>query len=211
MDSDQQILTTQFLVLRKTPYQETSMVVAGLSPDHGQLHFLVRGARRVGKKQFPLVDLFRVLDVQFVPGRGDLYKWRSAELARDLGAVARNPQTFETTGWLAKLALANSAGHVPHPLFYASLVTGLARLAEAASGLVPLDAAISSARVGASLILLAESGELPHFDDPEQERRRRLLLRMAVGRAESPRMPEGVWERLDEWAVGLLKDADYRV
>ena len=41
---------TEFLILRKTPFSDSSLVVAGISPEHGQIHFMVRGARKLGKR-----------------------------------------------------------------------------------------------------------------------------------------------------------------
>ena len=44
---------TVCLILRHTPFQESSLIVSGISPDAGRLDFLLKGARGLGKKKFP--------------------------------------------------------------------------------------------------------------------------------------------------------------
>ena len=60
---------TRYMILRKTPFRDTSLVVAGISADHGRLDFVLKGARAIGKKQFPTADVFREFLLEFRPSR----------------------------------------------------------------------------------------------------------------------------------------------
>ncbi len=91
------LIETRFLILRKTPFSETSLIVGGISPEFGQLHFLVRGARKLSKRSFPVADLFRVLQVKYAPSnKGTLYTWRCADLEASYSDVAQSTATYTT-------------------------------------------------------------------------------------------------------------------
>ena len=60
---------TDYIILRKIPFQESSLVVSGISPDYGRLDFLLKGARSAGGKKFPYAGLFRELQVEFQDNR----------------------------------------------------------------------------------------------------------------------------------------------
>ena len=60
---------TRYMILRKTPFRDTSLVVAGISAEHGRLDFVLKGARAIGKKQFPTADVFREFLLEFRPSR----------------------------------------------------------------------------------------------------------------------------------------------
>ena len=202
------LLTTRFLVLRKTPYAESSLVLAGISPDAGQLHFLVHGARRLGKKQFPVADLFALLSVQYRPGRGSLCRWHEVETERSFRGVAAAPARFAAACKLAHFALANVQEGLPHPRYFAALEVALARLAN------PQEEeknTVAAAAVGPALVFLDEHGLLP--DCPDNERRRRQLawLLQAAGNAgPAPVLPPADWQKLENWTAELLRHHDCR-
>jgi hypothetical protein len=199
---------SQFLVLRKTPYAEASLVVAGISPEFGQLHFIVRGTRRLGRRSFPLVDLFRVLSVQYRPGKGDLLAWSSAEQVADYAGVARDPEIFEAAGWLAKFALSNVPAQVEHTRFFQAMQVGLGRLQAVVRR--PEAAAVATAvRIGVSLVFLDESGQLPDYAHrPEQAGKLEFLLQMALGGAAIPERTLPDWQRLEAWTLTQLRRAE---
>jgi len=60
---------TRYMILRKTPFRDTSLVVAGISSEYGRLDFVLKGARAIGKKQFPTADVFREFQLEFRPSR----------------------------------------------------------------------------------------------------------------------------------------------
>jgi len=205
-------VTTDFLVLRKTPYGESSLVIAGITPAFGRLGFLVRGARTIGKRQFPVVDLFRVLHVQFRFGRGELQHWRGAESVRDFGAVARDVRAFTGAVWLTRFALGNVFAGVGCPRFFDALLLAFQRLADAAAGRAVTPEVCRAVTIGACLVFLDENGNLSAYDDDAAAARRcRELLAMAAGQREVLRLELGVWEQLWEWLLALLRYAECTV
>ena len=159
---------TLFLMLRKKPYSETSLVVAGISPDCGRLDFLAKGARRYGGRKFSEVDIFRCFTVQYRVSRSGLHTWCEADLEYDFSALARSSAAYRSACWLARFALANNMPEHGCPRFFRALLTAFERLA--ASGRFPSpdgdgnqDALCerAAAMVAPLLVFLAENGWLP--------------------------------------------------
>ncbi|MBN2452534.1 MAG: recombination protein O N-terminal domain-containing protein [Lentisphaeria bacterium] len=208
MDSPQS-METPFLVLRKTPFSDSSLVVAGVTPLDGQLHLLLKGALRLGAKRFPMVDLFRLLHISCHRGRGELYHVRHAELAADYTGVARHAEAYTLAGWLARFALANLPEGIEHPRFFQALCIGLSRLAD-----VPRTPAIAGticAAVSAGVLLtyMDEGGWLAADAgrEPGPERCAEVLA-MAAGAAAAPRLSRGAWQRLTTWILRRLAESE---
>jgi len=204
-----EIVETEFLVLRKTPYSNTSLVIAGLAPDRGQVHLLVRGARRFGKRRFPVVDLFRVLRIQYRPSRAGLASLRSAELKEDFSAISRSPERFATAGSLARFALDNTHQGLASPLFFSAFRNALRRLAETGPSVSTAadHALMDGVVVCVLLVFLAEHGLLPDGADPEKATRQNLLLDAALGSGSLPTLPAERWRALREWCGALARYA----
>ena len=199
------LLTTQFLVLRKTPYAESSLVLAGISPDAGQIHFLVRGARKLGKKQFPLADLFEILTVHYRQGRGTLHTWQEVETERSFRGVVTSPARFAAACGLAKFALANVQEGLRHPRYFAAVELALSRLGDPAAA---ENNVVSAAAVGPALVFLDEHGLLPDY--PENERLQHQLewiLRTAETTGPVPLLSPVDWQKLEKWVAELLRYA----
>jgi recombinational DNA repair protein (RecF pathway) len=204
--------TTRFLILRKSVYAESSLILAGISPDAGQLHFLVRGARRLGPRQFPVADLYRELAVQYRPGRGELWTWKSAEVLADCAGVARDPDAFAAAGWLAAFALGNIPAGMACPRIHAALLAALRRLATGPGSAEIAAPAFRDAAVGGVLfVFLEEHGWLPDAgQDPLRRTRRERLLQLSEGRAE-PAPPDWTaydWRHLRSWCEQALRNQD---
>lgn len=202
------LVETRFLVLRLTPYSDTSVIAAGISPDRGQLHFLLRGGRRLGPKQFPAVDLFRVLRVVYQDRPVELHRPVSAELEADYGALARDYGAFRAAEWLARFALRNVLSGVRHEAFFEALCVGLSRLAAPR----PADRGANLAdcvTVGAVVTYLHEGGWLavPGNDD-RAGRQCRTLLDMAAGRQPPPALSAETWRALRQWVLNAARAAD---
>lgn len=203
--------TTEFIVLRKTPYGESSMVVAGFSEGCGRLAFLVRGARRLGRRDFPLVDLFRCLHVTFHHSeRSSLNRWSSADRVHDFGPLAQHSARYLGASTLARFLLRETAECAPLPRTYAALKTGLRRLATADANAAN-DVLLPAVRIGILLTFLKENGELDQSSfAPDDCDRFHQLLEMAAGETVPPRLTAATWTRLDNWVQYLLDAADYR-
>lgn len=53
----------QALVLRRTPYSESSLVVHALTAQHGRVHLVAKGAYRRTSRYFCVLDLFHTLEL----------------------------------------------------------------------------------------------------------------------------------------------------
>ncbi|MFO7821449.1 MAG: recombination protein O N-terminal domain-containing protein [Lentisphaeria bacterium] len=198
---------TDFLVLRKTDYSETSLIIAGVTPDQGQLHFLGRGARRLGGKSFPVADLFRVLRLIYRPGKSDLYTWQNAEVVRDFSSLATDINAYNAACWLAGFTLRNTAGDHPMPGFYGALLLALERLQKAAAHHGEVEKYTMLIPVACVLMVyLDENGLLPDYrDKPDQRKRRDALLAAGEGKGEIPRVSSLTWKKLFNWQKRILE------
>lgn len=204
--------TIEFLVLRKTAYSETSWILAGLSPEVGRVSFLARGARRLDKRHFPEVDVFRCLRVTYRPARNSLHRWQTAETVADFATVAKSAGAFLLASELAGFALRYSQEALPCPTFYIAVKVALTRLAEATkTGSVDTRLA-AACRTGVRLAMLDENGELDRtaMSDDEQRRLSRLL-EMAAGNQPPPLLSKTTWQALEHWTTALLHAADYEI
>lgn len=198
---------TDYLVLRKTPYGDTSLVVAGLTRDCGQVHFMVRGGRRIDRSTSPTVDLFRLLHIVYSPGRSGLSTWRQADVVEDYRAVAGNLELCRTAGWLARFALANTCEAVETTQVFAAMRIALRDLATAAVS--PPPGLAESVKCCLGLAFLAENGLLPDYGDDLAAKQRLALLRhCAVGLVPRPKLTHETWRELWAWTLSLLADAD---
>ncbi len=191
---------TAFLILRKTAHLGQNLIVAGLSPQYGQMAFFVRG--QPGKRgKYQYFDLFRLLQVHFRRSSGDLYYCEEVEISRDFAALAQSYPEYQAACWLAKFALANSLPGLEAPRFFGSLLVGLQRLSERRQ-------LSEGVLTGVALVYLAESGWLNERPFSLQERSQcRLLLEMAAGGA-MPALTAENWQALWEWSYFQLALCD---
>ncbi|MFA4944603.1 MAG: DNA repair protein RecO C-terminal domain-containing protein [Lentisphaeria bacterium] len=199
--------TSEFLILRKSVFGDAGLVLAGLTPEHGQLHVLWKGARRLGHRHFPAADLFRLVRLEYrPPGHGDLAAWRGVEPLADWSALAHDLAAYQAAGRLAAFALANAPAGLPAPRLFQALRTALERLATARA------AAIHQATCGVFIQFLDEQGWLPDFSaDPARAGRVQALLAMAAGAAPPPPLPPEQWPRIEEWLMRQLRFHECRL
>ena len=89
---------TTYIILRKIPFQDSSLIVSGLSPEFGRLDFLLRGARGTGAKKFPYAELFRELTIEFRPPKlhspGTMCNLTSHELIASFDSIALRIENY---------------------------------------------------------------------------------------------------------------------
>lgn len=195
---------TDYIILRKVPFQESSMVVSGLSPDYGRLDFLLKGARGSGAKKFPYAGLFRELSVEFREnhgGNGLLYM-KSQEPKCNFDSIAEYPENYIRVCTWVQFLLKHTRPMLAVNRTYAALHLALSRLS-AGGGEFQLAAA--------ELVFLHESGFVPDMsvNDPEKEN----LLERLLDYALAPDSPEpgfspAFQKKLIQWIHALSKYAD---
>lgn len=201
---------TRYLILRKTPYQDSSLIVAGISPEFGRLDFLLKGARSLSSKRFPSAELFRELTVEFrEPGSrsSGLFALRSHEPLAQNDGVAANLDTYFSACHYAAFLLQQSRPMLEAPAAYHAFRLMLRRMAQTGKS--------EPWRTLALLAFLNEAGFLPESRSFEgvsylqRDRRSALLgqlLEYAVSDDESsslPELSEAYWRKLTSWADAL--------
>ena len=196
-------VSTDLLVLRKTPYKETSLIINTLSRDYGRLDFIVQGGKRVSKKSFPVIDLFREIHAEFKMNESGFNKLYSKELVANHDAIVNYPDNYLAACEITKFLSANTQPHLAVPMLYTAAKNSLAQLSVCKQA-VPWAAIVK-------LVYLFEQGLLPELLGGEgsresEESKRELLDRIicfALGKLDVPEINLNYWRILGEWVDSL--------
>lgn len=171
---DNKLVSTQYIVLRKTPYMESSLIVSGISPTHGKIDFLVKGARKISKKESPEVDLFRIFNVQFADKGKSLITPLVIEYVRNFDKLAIKIEEFGRIVKLAHFILNNIHYAVSCHALYDALIKHMERIIY---GEITYDWLIK-------LAYIKENGLLPHkltiSDSTEYEESAQKFVRFMI-------------------------------
>ena len=123
---------TPCIILRKTPFQETGLILACLSPDFGRIDLLCRGVRKFGKRSFPVISLFREISIDFKEPKNTsgLASLRAPEPILSHDALAEEPSAYLAACSLAAFLLRNTRPMVALPDTFRALSLMLTRTAE---------------------------------------------------------------------------------
>ncbi len=183
---------TRYMILRKTPFRDTSLVVAGISPDHGRLDFVLKGARAIGKKQFPTADVFREFLIEFRPSRRaeSMPTLVSMDLTASHDGIAQSMDCYLAACAFAAETLRRAQPMLEMPLTWQAFSVMLTRMECSLSPKIPL--------MLARLAVLREHGMLsdvvpyPDLLAP--------LFRCAVdANAPWPEIDDTALNRIDGW------------
>ena len=183
---------TRYMILRKTPFRDTRLVVAGISADHGRLDFVLKGARAIGKKQFPTADVFREFQLEFRPSRRpeSMPTLLSMDLTASHDGIAQSMDCYLAACSFAAETLRRAQPMLEMPLTWQAFSVMLTRMERSLSPKIPL--------MLARLAVLREHGMLsdvvpyPDLAAP--------LFRCAVDAdAPWPEIDETALNRIDSW------------
>ena len=183
---------TRYMILRKTPFRDTSLVVAGISADYGRLDFVLKGARAIGKKQFPTADVFREYLLEFRPARRaeSMPTLVSLDLTASHDGIAQSMDCYLAACSFAAETLRRAQPMLEMPLTWQAFSVMLTRMERMLSPKIPL--------MLARLAVLREHGMLsdvvpyPDLIAP--------LFRCAVeADAPWPEIDETTLNRIDSW------------
>lgn len=193
--------STDFLTLRITPYQDHALILAGIAPQLGRMAFFVRRPSSGSRRNFACVDLFRLVNVSWRKGNGELCYASQMQDVADYSALARDPSAYLAACDLARFALANVLPNSAMPEFFRALQVGLIRLRD---GRLPADAI----RTCVGLAFLKEGGWLcANALDRTSAAQCELLLRMAQG-GDIPALTSENWSQLWNWTMAQLAAAE---
>ena len=183
---------TRYMILRKTPFRDTSLVVAGISSEYGRLDFVLKGARAIGKKQFPTADVFREFQLEFRPSRraDSMPSLVSLDLTASHDGIAQSMDCYLAACSFAAETLRRAQPMLEMSLAWQAFSVMLTRMERILSPKIPL--------MLARLAVLREhgflSGVMPY---PELIA---LLFRCAVDAdAPWPEADETSLNRIDAW------------
>ena len=183
---------TRYMILRKTPFRDTSLVVAGISAEYGRLDFVLKGARAIGKKQFPTADVFREFQLEFRPSRRpeSMPSLVSLDLTASHDGIAQSMDCYLAACSFAVETLRRAQPMLEMPLTWQAFSVMLTRMERTLLPKIPL--------MLARLAVLREHGMLsdvvpyPDLIAP--------LFRCAVeADAPWPEVDETVLNRIDSW------------
>lgn len=194
---------TNLIVLRRTDYRESDLVISAVSPDFGRLDLIAGGARTINGKKFPVVDLFCELEVEFTPSEDGLGRLKKAELLTSFASVAEQLAIFRLAGKIAGLVLKHAAPELPMALSYDALRNVLGSLALYAAG-KPALWLPDAAGVVIKMALLQEAGLLPEFDQPKVTALFEQIVEAGIAGEPLPDYPAAYWGRLGAYLNTLF-------
>ena len=197
-------LTTQAIVLRKTPYSDTSLIIACISPIYGQIHFIAKGALKSTKSKFPEIDLFRLLDIQFTEGKNStLCTLQSCEAVDVFDRISQFPKQYMLGQWIAQFMLKNIKDHHECPMAFQALLTCLKRLSSSR-----LDEILTQV-IALLFVYLSEEGLLTHGHDITDKGKAQKLddmIRYALDvDVEKPVHDAAALNRLRDWLQDFIR------
>jgi recombinational DNA repair protein (RecF pathway) len=208
--SERRTIHTRLVILQKIAYSNTSLVLAGLTPDYGMVRLIVSGARALSKKHYAQADLFQLMEVEFIPSDDHEKLVRPARLEslRDHTALASRLPCYHAAGWIARFLILNLHEGTRHPRLFQALLIALERL----GSLPETEVAVAAARAGIAITFLDEEGMLDAYAaDPEAARRCQLLLDTSQGTTPLPRLDSETWQQIDAWLESLLTISEARM
>ena len=200
-----EIKKTSVIILRKTPYKETSIIVSSISPDYGRLDFIIRGALQITKIKSPIVDLFRELEIEFKEKGGDLQTPSAMDLITAYDNISLYPKYFNTVCRIAAFLTKNTFSNVSCKNVYSAFKNILTILS---SGME-----VQHPETLIRLVYLHENGLLPKalsdFNNRTALKQNKFithLIKFAMGEIESlPNLNEEYWSRFNSWILNLCR------
>ena len=108
---------TKAIVLRRTNYGEADRILQVITPDHGKLGVMAKGVRREKSKLAGGIELFSVVDVTLLPGKGDLTTLTSSRLDTFFTHILEDYDTLQF-GYFVLKDIGKAAEIVHEPVFY---------------------------------------------------------------------------------------------
>ena len=198
-----EITSTPLIVLSRTPYRESSLIIVGLSPDYGKLQLICNGALKSAVSGGVTADLFRELSVEFTRSRSSLLNLREMELISANDKLADLPVNWRLAGKMAAFLLANIKEDLPMPYTYDSFSSVLKHL----SGTMPEEERWTPMQCAVVLktAFLCENGLLPQNTDEKSTAFLENVVAAGIDNSALPRCPMEYWAKLNDW-LGTVID-----
>lgn len=111
--------TAEAILLRRSRFGETSLLLTWLSPERGKVRTAARGAGRRESKLRGQIDLFYHAEIHFAAGRkSDLHALREVRLLATWDGLRGDYTRLLAASYFAELSdLLSEPGHAAHGLF----------------------------------------------------------------------------------------------
>lgn len=193
-------METDCIILSKQPYQESSLLLRAFSPDCGRMDLIAHGAQKVTETQFPVVDLFQMLSIEYsLSEKSQLGNLTGAEIRQDFSALGENPKHLLFAGRIARFLLDNTQPEMPMPLSFDTLVNVLTHLSEGGEGAWSM---LQCAVLFKSAFLY-EGGLLPETEGDRGEFLEQLID-AGINNEPLPACNPGYWTALNKWLDSLM-------
>lgn len=83
-------IVTRGIVLRRIDYQEADRILTVLTPSHGKISLIAKGARRSKSKLAGGIELFSVSDITYIKGRKDISTLTSSRLRQHFPNITKD-------------------------------------------------------------------------------------------------------------------------
>ena len=83
-------IITQGIILSRTDYGEADRILTLLTPDHGKLHLLAKGVRKVKSKLAGGIELFSISHITYIRGRGEMGTLISTRLIHHYDKIVKD-------------------------------------------------------------------------------------------------------------------------
>ena len=199
-------ISTNVIVLRKSAYLESSLIISTISPEYGRVDFVIKGARKITKKAQPIIDLFRELAVEYKESNS-LHSPISLDLIEEHDKIALSPKIFSETMAIISFLSKNIHPNIPCDRVYSAFKNLLKKSAD--GNIKTFDFPLLK------LVYLSENGLLPEqlSDSNTDERSQSLFLKKLMDYAEGnsssqPKLPTEYWNKLGQWITNLCQAND---
>lgn len=120
------------ILLARTPFGESSLVVHGLCARHGRQAWMAKGAYRQSSRFYCVLDLFDTLEMEWQPAElSQLHTLRAGQVQQRRARISRDAQRYRAGMVVLELVdLASRAGQ-PEPQLFAAAERALDALAHA--------------------------------------------------------------------------------
>ena len=194
---------TSFIVLKKTPYQDSHLLLYGISPDYGKISLLLYNGCKADRNHFPSADLFQEFNISFEQkDNSELFTAKEVEMLSDFSSIADNILNFKFAGKIAQFLLTHTENNLPFPFTYDAARNVFLQL------ILPPDTpgkwTLEESAAAFKLCFLYEAGLLPEFEGKVAELIENIISAVIEG-AVLPAQPESYYKKLNQYCNSLLE------
>ncbi len=183
--------TTELLVLKKSIFQDTSLIVNGFSKNEGKIDFILKNALSIKKNKYPVIDLFREVKVELKHNDGRFQAIYSAELLNNYDSIVNFSDNLNSAYLASKFLLKNIQPLIPYSATYAAVKKALNFWSQNKNSTLPYLSIIK-------FVFFYENGILPEVNK-EQADWFNTLLNFATGKGKLPEISKEYWDSFSEW------------